>query len=80
GSGVVFEVKDAGIGIPPEAQSRLFESFYRASNVGKIRGTGLGLTIVKHCVDLHRGTLNVESQVGVGTTFRVTLPLENPLV
>lgn len=74
GDSIIFEVKDSGIGIPLEAQSRLFESFYRASNVGSIRGTGLGLTIVKHCVELHRGTIGVESQVGVGTAFQVILP------
>lgn len=74
---VVFEVKDSGIGIPPEAQSRLFESFYRASNTGNIAGTGLGLTIVKQCVDLHRGAIAWESQLGAGTTFRAILPLRS---
>jgi PAS domain S-box-containing protein len=72
---VLFEIKDQGIGIPPEDQKRLFESFHRAKNVGNIQGTGLGLSIVKKSVDLHGGKLAVHSEVGVGTTFKVTLPL-----
>ena len=72
---VVFRIQDEGIGIPKEDQQRLFESFQRASNVGTIPGTGLGLAIVKKCVGLHQGQITVESEVGVGTTFSVTLPL-----
>jgi anti-sigma regulatory factor (Ser/Thr protein kinase) len=71
---VIFQVSDQGIGIPPEDQENLFESFTRARNVGTIAGTGLGLSIVKKCVDLHNGQIAVESQVGVGTTFTVSLP------
>jgi signal transduction histidine kinase len=71
----IFEIQDQGIGIPDEDLPRLFESFYRATNVGNIQGTGLGLAIVKKCVDIYRGEIAVTSQVGVGTTFRVTLPL-----
>ena len=52
----IFRVQDSGIGIPPEDCDRLFESFHRASNVGTLPGTGLGLTIVKRSVTLHRGT------------------------
>jgi len=70
-----LRIQDQGIGIPLEDQARLFETFHRARNVGNIHGTGLGLTIVKRAVDLHQGTIAVESQVGVGTTFTVTLPL-----
>jgi PAS domain S-box-containing protein len=73
---VIFRIQDEGIGIPPEDQQRLFESFHRASNVGTIPGTGLGLAIVKKSVDLHGGQLAVESEVGVGTTFVVRLPLK----
>lgn len=69
-----FQVTDAGIGIPEEAQKRLFQPFQRAGNVQRIPGTGLGLAIVKKCVDLHQGEITVESQVGVGTTFKVRLP------
>ncbi|HEY9709094.1 MAG TPA: ATP-binding protein, partial [Oculatellaceae cyanobacterium] len=71
---VTFRIQDNGIGIPPEDRERLFESFHRASNVGVIPGTGLGLAIVKKCVNLHGGQIAVESEVGVGTTFTVTLP------
>ncbi|NEP10572.1 MAG: PAS domain-containing protein [Symploca sp. SIO2C1] len=72
---VVFQVKDQGIGIPPQDKKRLFEGFHRAENVGTIPGTGLGLVIVKQFVDLHQGRIAVESEVGVGTTFTVTLPV-----
>jgi signal transduction histidine kinase len=73
---VIFSCADQGIGIPPEEQHNLFESFSRASNVGTIGGTGLGLSIVKKCVELHGGKIAVSSEVGVGTTFTITLPLE----
>jgi PAS domain S-box-containing protein len=77
----IFCITDSGIGIPAEYLPQLFESFQRASNVGTIQGTGLGLAIVKKAVDLHRGTIAVESEVGVGTTFTVRLPLKSsPLV
>lgn len=72
---VVLEVQDWGIGIPPEDQPRLFESFHRAKNVANIQGTGLGLAIAKRCVDLHNGQIEVESTLNVGTTLRVRLPL-----
>ncbi len=74
---VTFRVADGGIGIPPEAQAQLFQTFYRAGNVGSIQGTGLGLSIVKHAVDLHGGTIMFDSAPGCGTTFVVTLPLNN---
>lgn len=77
-SWAIFRIQDSGIGIPPEDLERLFESFGRASNVGAIPGTGLGLAIVKKCVDLHGGQITVESEVGTGTTFTVTLPLKSP--
>ena len=74
---ITFEIKDEGIGIPPEDQAQLFESFHRAKNVGDIPGTGLGLAIVGKAVELHAGKVTLNSEVGVGTTFRVTLPLYN---
>jgi signal transduction histidine kinase len=74
---VIFQIQDQGIGIPPEDQDRLFESFHRATNVGTIQGTGLGLTIVKQCVDLHKGKITVSSIINQGTTFTVTIPLGN---
>jgi PAS domain S-box-containing protein len=74
---VIFQVRDQGIGIPLGDQQRLFESFYRAKNVGNISGTGLGLAIVKNCVDLHNGKISVISELGVGTTFILSFPLNN---
>ncbi|MDK3155443.1 PAS domain S-box protein [Kamptonema cortianum] len=73
---VVFCVRDRGIGIPPEDIPMLFTAFHRCSNANHIAGTGLGLTIVKKCVDLHGGAISLESQLGIGTVFTVTLPLE----
>ena len=73
---VTIEVCDRGMGIPPESQKHLFESFYRASNVGDIPGTGLGLSIVKKSVDLHGGTIMVDSKINQGTTIKVTLPID----
>ncbi|WP_052672204.1 PAS domain S-box protein [Aliterella atlantica] len=70
-----FQIQDRGIGIPASEQAHLFDSFYRASNVGNISGTGLGLAIVKKAVDLHQGTITVKSEVGVGTTFLISIPL-----
>jgi len=72
---VQFRIQDSGIGIPETDFSSLFESFYRATNVGTIPGTGVGLAIVKKCVDLQGGEITVKSAVDVGTTFTVTLPL-----
>jgi signal transduction histidine kinase len=71
----LFRVQDQGIGIPLEEQGRLFDTFHRAGNVGNIPGTGLGMSIVKKSVDLHGGTISFISQVGVGTTFTVGIPL-----
>jgi PAS domain S-box-containing protein len=76
GSDTVFRVRDEGIGIPPEEIGHLFESFHRASNVGGIQGTGLGLAIVKNAVDMHGGSIAVESRLGAGTTFTVRLPAQ----
>jgi PAS domain S-box-containing protein len=76
---LTFKVQDTGIGIPPEAQTRLFDAFYRANNVDSRAGTGLGLAIVKQSVDLHGGTISIESEVNVGTTFIVTLPVSKHL-
>ena len=75
---VIFQVRDQGIGIPEEARQRLFEPFFRAKNVGTISGTGLGLSIVKRLVEIHGGRIDVESQVGKGTTFTVVLPQQEP--
>lgn len=73
----VFRIQDQGIGIPPADLPHLFESFHRATNVGNIQGTGLGLAIVKNCVETHHGEITVKSEIGLGTIFTVTLPLNN---
>nr|WP_228025019.1 CHASE domain-containing protein [cf. Phormidesmis sp. LEGE 11477] len=71
---LVFRVSDRGIGIPSADQARLNDAFYRGQNVGHIPGTGLGLSVVSACLQLHRGSLVCESTLGEGTTFTVTLP------
>ncbi|MGB3205165.1 MAG: ATP-binding protein [Crinalium sp.] len=71
---VIFHIKDEGIGIPDADRERLFEVFHRASNVGTIPGTGLGMAIIKKAVDLHQGSITFSSSVGKGTTFTVCLP------
>ncbi|MGC1392760.1 MAG: ATP-binding protein [Coleofasciculaceae cyanobacterium] len=75
-----FLIQDHGIGIPKPDLEKLFESFRRASNVGSIPGTGLGLAIIKKCVDLHGGQIDIESEIGVGTTFTVTLPCHGKIL
>jgi signal transduction histidine kinase len=70
-----FCIQDRGIGIPDADQPRLFETFHRGSNVGSRAGTGLGLVIVKRCVELHGGRLELKSRVGEGTAVVVRLPL-----
>jgi PAS domain S-box-containing protein len=77
GGGVEFVVADHGIGIPEEEQARLFEAFQRGSNVGNRHGSGLGLVIVKRCVELHGGEIELVSKPGIGTTVTVRLPISN---
>lgn len=74
GANVMIRVEDHGIGIPQAEQDRLFGRFFRASNVGDVRGTGLGLTIVQRYVQLMDGTIEVVSTEGVGTTVVVEVP------
>jgi PAS domain S-box-containing protein len=76
---VSLSVSDQGIGIPEADLKHLFEPFHRATNVGTISGTGLGLVIMKEAVDRHNGTITVESQVGMGTTFNVNIPISADL-
>ena len=73
-SNVTIEVKDYGIGIPEEDQVHLFKRFFRAHNSIHIQGTGLGLNLVKRYVDLLGGSISFESEVGVGSSFRIKLP------
>jgi signal transduction histidine kinase len=74
----VIEVRDSGIGIPAGEKQFLFQRFFRTSTATEqaIQGTGLGLAISKAIVEAHGGQIAVESEEGVGTTFRVTLPLQ----
>jgi signal transduction histidine kinase len=72
---VILKFQDQGIGIIEADQKQLFQPFHRGENVGTIPGTGLGLSIVKQCVIAHRGEITVNSQLGVGSTFTVTLPI-----
>ncbi|MGQ9457973.1 MAG: ATP-binding protein [Anaerolineae bacterium] len=80
GEGLVLEVQDTGIGIPPEEQERIFQPFYQvgSSLTRRHEGMGLGLSIVKGMLNLLGGTVSVESQVGKGSTFRVRLPAQPP--
>ncbi len=69
-------VKDTGIGIPVEHRAAIFEAFGQAPGTARARGTGLGLTVARHIVEAHAGSIEVESEVGRGTTFVVFLPRE----
>lgn len=72
---VIFEVSDEGIGIPVEEQSLIFNSFYRGQNVSDISGTGLGLHIVKKCLDIYGGEITLTSVVNCGSNFQIKIPL-----
>jgi signal transduction histidine kinase/DNA-binding response OmpR family regulator len=76
-SEVIFCIQDQGIGIPIEDQVKLFQPFYRGSNVDTIPGTGLGLAITKACVELHGGSIALESQPDQGTKVTVCLPKQH---
>jgi signal transduction histidine kinase len=73
GSGLVIEVEDTGAGIAPEHLSRIFDPFYTT----RPKGTGLGLFVAHAIVQRHRGSLDVDSQLGKGTRFQIHLPM-NP--
>jgi signal transduction histidine kinase len=74
----LIEVRDRGIGIPADEQAEVFEPFFRASNTGQRPGHGLGLSIVKSCIEQHGGTVRFTSEGGKGTTFFIELP-KSPL-
>jgi len=77
GEWVVIHVRDTGIGIPPEHLPRIFERFYRVDKARsrQVGGFGLGLSIVKHLVEAHKGKITVQSRAGEGSTFSVWLPV-----
>jgi signal transduction histidine kinase len=77
GSDLSIEVADHGVGIPRAEQAKIFDKFYRVGNglVHDIKGSGLGLSLVKHIIEAHQGTISVESHVGQGSRFTILLPL-----
>ena len=76
-----IEVQDTGVGIPEDEQVNIFKEFYRTPAARKTvsEGTGLGLAIVLRMVELHDGSITVQSKLGEGSRFTVTLPLEERL-
>jgi signal transduction histidine kinase len=74
----LFIVRDSGAGMSEEDRRRLFTPFHRGKNVAATQGTGLGLVIVKHCVERHGGQIEIQSEENAGTTVSVRLPLFSP--
>ena len=74
---VIISVKDYGIGIPSEERDKIYSRFYRISNdhTQQVKGSGIGLTIVKQIIESHGGTISLESKVGSGSTFIIKLPI-----
>lgn len=76
GDKYIFSIEDQGIGIPQAEQARIFDGFYRASNVDKTKtkGTGLGMYVVKQIIEAHNGKIKLTSREGLGTKVEITLP------
>jgi len=76
----VIQVADKGIGISPKEVTKIFQRFYQSKNkiASETRGSGLGLTLVKHITEAHNGKIQVESEIGKGSTFSVILPITTP--
>ena len=76
---LIIQIKDYGIGMPQAELDKIFEKFYQGKNGIRhsVKGTGLGLTLVKHAVEAHGGKVAVESKIGHGSTFSLLLPIEN---
>lgn len=72
---VELTIKDFGIGIPEEDKSKLFSSFYRASNTTTIHGSGLGLVVAKQFIELHNGKIEISSELNKGTVVILKLPI-----
>ncbi|MBK8415653.1 MAG: ATP-binding protein [Bacteroidetes bacterium] len=77
GNALVLQIKDNGIGIEKEYQQKIFDKFFRVptGDIHDVKGFGLGLTYIHKIITLHGGTISVESQKNVGTTFSITIPL-----
>jgi len=78
GENVIINIKDKGIGIPQDEMDKIFDKFYQGQNAVKqsVKGTGLGLTLVKHIVEAHQGRISVKSKVGQGSTFSLIFPIK----
>jgi two-component system phosphate regulon sensor histidine kinase PhoR len=76
---LIIKVKDYGIGIPHDELNKVFEKFYQGSNATRLstKGTGLGLTLVRHTIESHGGEVKVESKINQGSTFTLSLPIKN---
>lgn len=76
---IYIEVSDKGIGIAPNEQKKIFEKFYRISSglIYSVKGTGIGLALVKQIVEAHRGKIELKSKLGEGSTFRIIIPLDS---
>jgi len=76
---ILIKVKDYGIGIPHDELNKVFEKFYQGSNATRLstKGTGLGLTLVRHTIESHGGEVKVESKINQGSTFTLSLPIKN---
>ncbi|HKC62205.1 MAG TPA: ATP-binding protein [Pyrinomonadaceae bacterium] len=75
GDRVVVTISDTGCGIPPEAMKRIFDPFFTTKPIGE--GTGLGLSVTYSIIERHKGTISVESQSGIGTTFTISIPVDS---
>lgn len=71
---LVVSVQDTGAGLEPDQAERVFERFGRGDNASNVEGSGLGLAIVMAIAEAHQGTVTLDSQVGIGSTFRLWLP------
>lgn len=78
GEEALIKVRDSGIGVPPEDLPHLFDRFYQGEDGQRVRGTGIGLALTQEFVELHNGSISVESQEGEGTTFNIKIPLSQP--
>jgi signal transduction histidine kinase len=70
---IIFQIQDCGMGIPEKDIPRIFEPFFRGSNADEAKGRGLGLAIVKNLVEIQVGTIEVTTEIGIGTTFTITM-------